>query len=70
MSSLAFLKYCGAGFGEDQPVPVGQRVGVVRSLERSVVGYTNIRRELDGEAFHDGGFWIGFQVRTLLYSPC
>ena len=23
-----------------------------------------IRRELDGEAFHDGGFWIGFQVRT------
>ena len=20
-----------------------------------------IRRELDGEAFHDGGFWIGFQ---------
>ena len=21
----------------------------------------SIRRELDGEAFHDGGFWIGFQ---------
>ena len=28
-----------------------------------------IRRELDGEAFHDGGFWIGFQVReSLLYG--
>ena len=24
-----------------------------------------IRRELDGEAFHDGGFWIGFQVGLI-----
>ena len=24
-----------------------------------------IRRELDGEAFHDGGFWIGFQVEEV-----
>ena len=27
-----------------------------------------IRRELDGEAFHDGGFWIGFQVRNIYSS--
>ena len=26
-----------------------------------------IRRELDGEAFHDGGFWIGFQVGITLF---
>lgn len=24
-----------------------------------------IRRELDGEAFHDGGFWIGFQAQQF-----
>ena len=27
-----------------------------------------IRRELDGEAFHDGGFWIGFQVGDIFYD--
>ena len=25
----------------------------------------SVRRELDGEAFHDGGFWIGFQEKRI-----
>eukprot|EP00092_Neocalanus_flemingeri_P007112 GFUD01007683.1.p2 GENE.GFUD01007683.1~~GFUD01007683.1.p2 ORF type:complete len:137 (+),score=42.15 GFUD01007683.1:74-484(+) len=47
MTSLAFLKYCGNGFGEDKPVQVGDRVGLVRDLEKNVKGYKALRRELD-----------------------
>ena len=47
MTSLTFLKYCGPGFGEDKPVLPGQRLGVVRDLERNVKGYKMVKREVD-----------------------
>ena len=47
MTSLTFMKYCGPGFGEDKPVLPGQRLGVVKDLERNVKGYKILMRELD-----------------------
>merc|ERR1712106_125637 len=47
MTSLTFLKYCSAGFGEDTPAQPGERYGVVKDLERTVKGYKRLRRELD-----------------------
>ena len=47
MTSLTFMKYCGPGFGEDKPVQPGQRLGVVRDLERNVKGYKMVKREVD-----------------------
>ena len=47
MTSLTFMKYCGPGFGEDKPVQPGQRLGVVKDLERNVKGYKMVKREID-----------------------
>ena len=47
MTSLTFMKYCGPGFGEDKPVQTGQRLGVVKDLERNVKGYRMLMRELE-----------------------
>ena len=47
MTSLVFLKYCGNGFGEDKPAQPGERLRVVKDLEKNVKGYKVIRRELD-----------------------
>merc|ERR1712123_243037 len=47
MTSLTFLKYCAAGFGEDTPAQPGERYGVLKDLEKTVKGYKRLRRELD-----------------------
>ena len=47
MTSITFLKYRGAGFGEDKPPVLGQKIGIVRELEKTVKGYRMVRRELD-----------------------
>merc|ERR1712106_769759 len=46
MTSLTYMKYCGPGFGEDKPVQPGERLGVVRELEKNVDGYKALRKEL------------------------
>ena len=46
MTSLTYMKYCGSGFGEDKPVQPGERLGVVRELEKNVDGYKALRKEL------------------------
>ena len=44
---MAFMKYCGPGFGEDKPAQPGERKGVVKDLERTVKGYRMLMRELE-----------------------
>ena len=44
---MTFMKYCGPGFGEDKPTLPGQRLGVVKDLERTVKGYRMLMRELE-----------------------
>ena len=46
MSTLTFLKYCGAGFGEDRPLESGQKYGAVRDMERTVAWYRALRTEI------------------------
>ena len=46
MSTLTYLKYCGAGFGEDRPLESGQKYGAVRDMERTVAGYRALRTEI------------------------
>ena len=46
MSTLTYLKYCGNGFGEERPLETGQKYGVLKDMEKNVVGYKALRNEI------------------------
>ena len=46
MSTLTYLKYCGNGFGEERPLEMGQKYGVLKDMEKNVSGYKALRNEI------------------------
>ena len=46
MSTLTYLKYCGNGFGEERPLEMGQKYGVMKDMEKNVSGYKALRNEI------------------------
>ena len=46
MSTLTYLKYCGNGYGEERPLEIGQKYGVLKDMEKNVGGYKALRNEI------------------------